>query len=90
MANQTFPLGKTITLTATVENAETVVIPDNVTWTADQGTISPDATNPEVATLVNAPIGTVNVTATTSNGIVATDALDIVDNVPASITIAAA
>lgn len=82
-----YPAGATVYLTAAVTNAESVPVPDAVTWSASAGTITADSTNPEWANLVNAPLGDVTVTATTSNGIQATDTVTIVDSTPAAITV---
>lgn len=89
MAGTVFASGSTISLVGTVDNAQGIAIPNAVTWTADQGTITADPTNPELATLVNVPDGTVNVTMTTTNDaagvpIVVTHAFTVTDIVPAT------
>lgn len=90
MANPQFPAGTTIDLTAMVDNAEGVAVPDSLTWSASAGTVTPSDATTLTATLVNAPIGTVTVTATDANGLSGSLAVDVVDNVPASISISAA
>lgn len=80
-----YALGAPVYFTANVTNAEQTPITDAVTWTSDAGTITADPSNPLQATLVNAPLGDATVTATTSNGISATDTVTIVDNTPAAI-----
>lgn len=90
MSDQTLPSGSTISLVGTVKNAPTaanpdgVVIPNAVTWSADQGTLTVDPANPELATLVNVPDGTVNVTMTTTNGIQVQHAYVLADLTPAT------
>ena len=89
----TYTAGTPVDLVADVKNDQQVDLADTVTWTADQGTViadPADPTNPLKAQLVNAPVGTVTVTGTTSNGLVATDPIVFTDPnaaVPASITI---
>lgn len=82
-----YPVGVPVYLTAAVANAEQVPITDEVTWSASAGTVAADPANPLWATLVNAPIGDATITATTSNGIEATDTVTIVDNTPAAISL---
>jgi hypothetical protein len=82
-----YPEGVPVYLTAAVANAEQVAITDDVSWSASAGTVTADPANPLWATLVNAPVGDATVTATTSNGIEATDTVTIVDNTPASISL---
>lgn len=84
MADTTFPSGATINLVGTVDNDKGVAIPNSVTWSADQGTITADPTNPELATLVSVPDGDVTVTMTTTNGIVAQHAYVLADLTPAT------
>lgn len=79
--------GAPVYLTAAVTNAEQAPISDAVSWSASAGTVTADPANPLWATLVNAPLGDVTVTATTSNGIQASDTVTIVDNTPAAITL---
>lgn len=85
-----FPVTATATLTATVTNAENVDITtvSPVTFTADAGTLT--TTGPDTATLTDSGIGTVNITATTANGILGTLAVNFVDNTPAAVAITAA
>lgn len=82
-----YALGAPVYLTAAVTNAEQTPITDTVSWSASAGTVTADPSNPLWATLVNAPLGDVTVTATTSNGIAAQDTVTIVDNTPAAITL---
>jgi hypothetical protein len=87
-----FPLGTTLKYTAAVKNAKDVVLPNvPLVWTTDAGTLTPDVNNPEVAVLVNAPLGIVNVTAATQDGnvslVIAVELVEVVDNTPASITV---
>jgi hypothetical protein len=82
-----YPAGSPVYLTAAVTNAEGVAVTDTVTWSASAGTVSADPANALWATLVNAPLGDVTVTATTSNGLTATDTVTIVDGTPAAITL---
>lgn len=89
MSATTFPSGATIDLVGEVKNRSGVDIPNAVTWTADQGTLSVDPANPEHATLVNAPDGDVTVTMTTTPGvdgspIVVQHVLTLADLTPAS------
>ncbi len=86
-AMSSYPLGAPVYLTAAVTNAEGTQITDEVTWVSDTGTVTADPSNPLWATLVNAPLGDATVTATTSNGIIATDTVTIVDNTPAAISL---
>jgi len=84
----TYPLGSSPKFTAAVANAEGAPLPGTpVSWTATAGTISADPANPGVATLANAPLGDVTVTATTENGIAGSDTVTLVDNTPASVTV---
>ena len=83
-----FTLGQPVYATAAVSNAEGVALTgDTGTWTSTAGTITADATNPEQATLVNAPVGDFTVTYTTANGVVATATGTVVDSVPASASV---
>jgi hypothetical protein len=82
-----YTLGVPVYFTAAVENAEQVPVADALSWSATAGTVSADPANPLWATLVNAPLGDVTVTATTSNGLTATDTVTIVDNVPATVSL---
>lgn len=84
-----FAPGATITLTAVSDNAENVPVADTYTWTTIAGTISagPDSTT---ATLVNAPLGDVTVTATDPAGLVGTLTVTVADQTPATITVTAA
>lgn len=84
MAGTTFQSGSAIDLVGDVRNDKGVDVPNAVTWAADQGTLTVDPTNPEHATLVNVPDGTVNVTMTTTNGIQATHAYVLADLTPAA------
>ena len=68
MTGTAFPSGSTIDLLGDVKNAGGVDIPNPVTWTADQGTLSVDPANPENATLTGVPDGQVTVTMTTTPG----------------------
>lgn len=86
--SNTYPLGSSPRFTAAVANAEGAALPGTpVNWSATAGTISADPANPGVATLVNAPLGDVTVTATTDNGVSGSDMITIVDNTPASVTV---
>lgn len=83
-----FTLGQPVYATAGVANAEGVALTgDTGTWTSTAGTINPDPSNPEQATLVNAPVGDFTVTYTTANGVVATSVGTVVDSVPASASV---
>jgi len=96
----TYDAGTDVTVTAAVTaqvNGETVQIADNLTWATDEGTITPgensvDANGNVVMTalLTGAPVGTANVTATTDNGIPATDPVTFTEPpppVPVAITL---
>lgn len=83
----TYAPGATIALTADVKNAEQQDITDAVVWSTSAGTIAADPANPLKATLTGAPLGDTTVTATTSNGISATDTVTVADQTPASITV---
>lgn len=86
--SNTYPLGSSPKFTAAVANAEGAALPGTpVNWSATAGTISADPANPGVATLANAPLGDVTVTATTDNGVSGSDTITIVDNTPASVTV---
>lgn len=82
-----YALGAPVYLTAAVANAEQTPITDAVTWSASAGTVTADPANPLWATLADAPLGDVTVTATTSNGLTATDTVTIVDNTPATVSL---
>lgn len=93
-----YNIGTTVNLTATVKNDKGANIADTLSWTSDQGTVTagPDGVDANgavvmTAQLVNVPAaGTVNVVATTSNGLAFTDAItftDPADAVPASIDV---
>lgn len=88
-----YAAGTAVDLVAAVEDDRQNAVADQVTWTTDQGTITTDPAdpaNPLRAQLVNAPVGTATVTATTSNGIAATDPIEFTDpnaGIPASISI---
>lgn len=83
-----FTLGQPVYASAAVLNAEGVALTgDAGTWSSTAGTISPDASNTEQATLVNAPVGDFTVTYTTANGVVATATGTVVDSVPASASV---
>lgn len=88
-----YTAGTAVDLVADVKDDREVEVADAVTWSTDQGTITSDPadpTNPLRAQLVNAPVGTATVTATTSNGIPATDAIEFTDpnaGIPATISI---
>lgn len=87
-----YTAGTTVDLTAVVTaevDGQTVQISDTLTWTSDQGTVTagPDSTDANgnvvmTATLINAPVGTANVTATTSNEIPATDPVVFTEAAP--------
>lgn len=83
-----FPQGSPVTITAVVENAEGVVVPDVLTWTTTAGTLTTDATG-LVSTVVDAPIGDVTVTASDSIGVTGSVVFTVVDATPASITLTA-
>lgn len=89
MADQ-FPAGQSIALTAVVDNAEGVAVPDTLTWTSTAGTVTADDASTLTATLVNAPVGSVTVTATDPNGLSGSVTFDVTDNAPSSITVTAA
>jgi hypothetical protein len=89
-----YTAGTPVDLVADVKDDQQNEVPsDQVVWSSDQGTVTSDPadpSNPLKAQLVNAPVGTATVTATTSNGIASTDAVEFTDpnaGVPASITI---
>lgn len=93
-----YDLGTTVDLKAVVRNGKNTPIADTLTWSSDQGTVvagdngtADDGTVYMTATLINVPSpGTVNVVATTSNGLGFTDAIvfnDPADAVPASIEV---
>lgn len=92
-----YTAGTTVDLTASVQDDRGNYVSDTVSWTSDQGTVTPgpDGTDASgnvcmTATLVNAPVGTANVVATTSNGVAFTDAIEFTDpnaGIPASITV---
>jgi len=83
----TYTPGTPVDFTADVKNAELQDITDQVTWSTTAGTLTPDADNPLVAHLTDAPLGDVTVTATTSNGIPASDTATFADQTPASISL---
>lgn len=93
----TYTAGTPVTVTATVKNDQGVNVPDALSWASDQGTVNPNPNGVDAdgnvvmtATLVNAPVGTATVTATTSNGLPSTDAIVFTDPaaaVPASISL---
>lgn len=86
--SNTYPLGVPIKFAAAVANGEGGALPGTpVTWSATSGTVSADPANPAVATLVNAPIGDVTVTATTENGVTGSDTVTVIDNVPATVSV---
>ncbi|HVU37633.1 MAG TPA: QueG-associated DUF1730 domain-containing protein [Opitutales bacterium] len=76
-------------ITATVTNAEGASVPDTLTWTATSGTITPSADTLS-ATLDNAAVGTVTVTATDTTGLTASVEFEIVDSTPAAISLTVA
>lgn len=82
-----YALGAPVYLTAAVANAEQTPITDAVQWSASAGTVTADPSNPLWATLADAPLGDATVTATTSNGLSATDTVTIVDNTPATVSL---
>ena len=89
----TKPVGATATFTATVVNAEGVVLPDAVV------TFTDDVTDPVVpvpgtqtATLVGTVLETATVTATVQGAdgpLTATETATFVDNTPAAVTVVA-
>lgn len=93
-----YTTGTDVDLTAVVKNDQGVNIADNVTWTADEGTVTAGANGTDetggvtmtaVLTGVTAA-GDVAVTATTDNGLSFTDTITFTDpnaSVPASITV---
>jgi hypothetical protein len=86
--SDTYNLGETIYLNATVDNAESAALTGVAgTWTSTAGTISPNPNNPDEATLVNAPVGDVTVTFATASGVTGTYTATVVDSTPASVTI---
>lgn len=93
-----YSIGTDVDLTAVVKNDQGVNIADNVTWTADEGTVTPgangtDADGGVTMTAVLSGItaaGDVAVTATTDNGLAFTDTVTFTDpnaDVPASIVV---
>lgn len=89
MANPQFPAGQQRTVTAVVDNAENQPVPDTLSWTATSGTLTV-AADTLTATLDNAAIGTVTVTATDPHGITGSVVFDVVDSTPASVTVTVA
>lgn len=84
----TYAPGQTIYLTATATNAEQQPLADAPgTWTTTAGTITPDPTNPDQATLVNVPVGSATVTFTAADGVAATLEITVVDDTVAAVTI---
>lgn len=86
----TYAPGATIYLTAGgFLNAEGDAVTGTVTgsWTSDQGTITANPDNADEATLVSVPLGPVNVTFTTTSGLVLTYAATVADQTPVSGTI---
>jgi hypothetical protein len=89
MSDQQFPAGQQRTITAAVDNAEGVPVPDTLSWSASSGTLTV-AADTLSATLDNAAIGTVTVTASDAAGVTGSVEFEIVDGTPASITLTAA
>jgi hypothetical protein len=87
--SDTFPSGKTVYLDAAVLNRESVDLPGTPgTWTCDQGTLTQDPANPDLASVVSIPVGVFNATFTTTDGsIVGSYQAAVVDATPASVTI---
>jgi hypothetical protein len=79
--------GQTVFLTAVVDNAEGDPVTDAGTWTSDNGTITPDTTNPQLAELTGTTLGVANVVYTTANGITGTDPITISDTTPTSVAV---
>jgi hypothetical protein len=88
MTNIQKPVGETATFTAVVTNAEGVVLDVPVTFTSDVDTVV--VVDARDATLVGTAIETVTVTATASNGVAGSAAVDFVDNTPATVVVTAA
>lgn len=88
LSNQ-FPEGHPIVITADVENAEHVAVPDTLTYTTTSGAIATDAST-LTATLTGAALGQVTVTATDALGLSASITVEVVDPTPASIALSAA
>jgi hypothetical protein len=85
-----YPADAPVYLTAVVANNESVALPAFPgVWATDVGTITPDATNPDLATLTGVNLGDANVTFTTSGDTVIGNSYvaEFVDNTPASVTI---
>lgn len=88
--SDTYAPGATIYLTAgDFTNAENQPLTGPVpgTWASDQGTITANPNNADEATLVNAPLGTVNVTFTADSGLVLTYQATIADQTPTAGTV---
>lgn len=86
----TYTPGTPIYLTAgDFANAEGTAITGTVpgSWSSDQGTITANPNNADEATLVNVPLGPVNVTFTASSGLVLQYAATVADQTPVSGTI---
>ena len=88
MADQ-FPAGNDIIITADVENAEHVPVPDSLVWTTSGGTVTPSS-DTLTATLSGAPLGDVTVSVVDFLGITADVTVTVVDNTPATISLSAA
>jgi len=89
MADTQFPAGKDIVITADVENAEHVPVPDSLVWTTSGGTITPSL-DTLTATLSGAPLGDITVSVVDFLGITADVTVTVVDDTPASISLSAA
>lgn len=89
MADTQFPAGKDIVITADVENAEHVPVPDSLSWTAGAGVLTPSP-DTLTATLSGAPIGDVTISVVDPLGITADLTVTVVDDTPATISLSAA
>ena len=87
MSETTFAPGATVYATAVVDNAEGVALTDAGTWTTTAGTISPDPSNPEAATVVGLPLGDFTVTYTASNGVSNSVSGTVTDSTPATVSV---
>jgi len=83
----TYAPGTPIKFTAQAENAEAQPVTTTFSWTASAGTITADDPTGATATLVNAPIGDVTVTATADNGVQGSDTATVADQTVVTVTV---
>lgn len=88
MSELTFPYGAPVYANAAITNAEGQTIPDGGgTWTTTAGTINPNPSNPDTATIVGLPTGDFTVTYTASNGATSSASGTVVDSAPVTVAV---